>query len=539
MLGYSRPGLNIVGGEITIDGQTVLGRTMAERRALRRSLVAYMPQDPASALSPGLRVAQQVREVAGADVDDRFVAEALDRARLPTDAAFMRRFPLELSGGQRQRLGLAVAMAKRCKLLVLDEPTTALDVVTRREVLTAVDELRAAGELTILHVSHDLALLSRVTDRVAIMYQGLIVETGGAEQVLRRPLHPYTRALAAAVPLADEPKKLIALAPVLREVEQPEIECVFAARCEQHDVRCTAAGRPGLEPALEGTMVRCFHWQHTPELPLPVRPERRDGSALETVLEAHDIVAHYGRHPEPVLHAVSLSVGAGECLAVVGESGSGKSTLVRCIVGLHPPSSGRTLLRGVELAPRAAKRTRQQRGLVQLVPQDPFGSLNPRRSVGAQVERPIRLFDEIGRGQVRERALELFDAVRLRRSLYDAMPRELSGGERQRVAIARALAARPSVLLCDEITSALDVSVQAAVLEVLDDLRSELQMAVVFVTHDLGVVASVADRVMVLRYGDIVAEAGVDSVLAAPADPYTRALIDAAAHRPIEPELTP
>ena len=240
VLGYSRPGLNIVGGEIAIDGQAVLGRTMAERRALRRSLVAYMPQDPASALSPGLRVAQQIREVAGHDVGDAFVAEALDRARLPTDAAFMRRFPLELSGGQRQRLGLAVAMAKQCKLLVLDEPTTALDVVTRREVLTAVDELRAAGELTILHVSHDLALLSRVTDRVAIMYQGLIVETGGAEQVLTRPLHPYTRALAAAVPLADEPKKLIALAPVLREVEQPEIECVFAARCSS----TTSAARP-------------------------------------------------------------------------------------------------------------------------------------------------------------------------------------------------------------------------------------------------------------------------------------------------------
>jgi peptide/nickel transport system ATP-binding protein len=402
-----------------------------------------------------------------------------------------------------------------------------------------VDELRAARELTILHVSHDLALLSRVTDRVAIMYQGLIVETGRADEVLTRPLHPYTRALAAAVPLADEPKKLIALAPVLRVVDQPERESVFTARCDQHDGGCTDIGRPGLEPALAGAMVRCFHWEHTPGLPPPVRPERRDGSALEAVLEVRQIVAHYGRNPEPVLHGVSLSVGAGECLAVVGESGSGKSTLVRCIVGLHPPAGGATLLGGAELAPRAAKRTRRQRGLVQLVPQDPMGSLNPRRSVGAQVERPIRLFDTLGRDQVRDRAHELFDAVRLRCSLFDALPRELSGGERQRVAIARALAARPSVLLCDEITSALDVSVQAAVLEVLDELRRTLHMAVVFVTHDLGVVASIADRVMVLRYGEVVTEASVDSVLTAPGNPYTRALVDAAAHRPIAQEVAP
>jgi peptide/nickel transport system ATP-binding protein len=537
VLGYARSGLNIVGGEVTIAGREMLGRTTAERRALRRSLVAYMPQDPASALSPGLRVAQQIREVAGREVPDAFVERALDRARLPCDATFLKRFPHELSGGQRQRLGLAVAMAKQCKLLVLDEPTTALDVVTRREVLAAVEELRAAGELTILHVSHDLALLSRVTDRVAIMYQGLIVETGGAEQVLSRPLHPYTRALAAAVPMADEPRKLVALAPVLREVEQPELECVFAARCEQHNGRCTTAGRPTLELAGDARMVRCFHWEHTPELPPPLRPERRLGDAVAAVLEAQEIVARYGRDSDPVLHAVSLSVSAGECLAVVGESGSGKSTLVRCIVGFHPPTSGRTLLNGHELSPRASKRTRQEHGLVQLVPQDPFGSLNPRRSVGVQVERPIRLFDELGRAQVRDRALELFDAVRLRRSLFDARPSQLSGGERQRVAIARALAARPSVLLCDEITSALDVSVQAAVLEVLDELRRELHMAIVFVTHDLGVVASIADRVMVLRYGDIVTQADVETVLAAPNDPYTRALLDAAAHRPIEAGL--
>jgi peptide/nickel transport system ATP-binding protein len=537
VLGYSRPGLHIVGGEITIDGNVVLGRTPSERRRLRRTLVAYMPQDPASALSPGLRVAEQIREVAGRDATDAFVAAALDRARLPADAPFLRRFPHELSGGQRQRLGLAMALSKQCKLLVLDEPTTALDVVTRREVLSAVDDLRASGDITIIHVSHDLALLSRVTDRAVIMYQGMVVEEGPASQVLTRPLHPYTRALAAAVPMADEPRKLLALAPVLRSIEHEHACCVFAARCPQHDERCSAV-RPALEAATDGTAVRCLHWRETPPPPPAVRPDRRTGSLSAPVLEVEEIVAGYGRHGEPVLHGVSLSLAAGECVALVGESGSGKSTLARCIVGLHPPLSGRTLLRDTELAALAHKRTREQRGRIQLVPQDPFGSLNPRRSAGATVERPLRLFAKLGRSEARKRALEAFDAVHLRPALFDAYPRQLSGGERQRVAIARALAANPSVLVCDEITSALDVSVQAAVLELIDDLRRDLEMAVVFVTHDLGVVASVADRVMVLRYGRTVEQADVDTLLTAPADAYTSELLDAAAHRPIEKPLT-
>ncbi|WP_372665140.1 ABC transporter ATP-binding protein [Amycolatopsis kentuckyensis] len=460
-LGHFRRGLKVTGGRITVGGEDVLSLDSAGRRRLRGSTVAYIPQDPALSLNPALRIGVQIAEVLethgyGGSVDDR-VGEVLEEVGLPSEPAYRRRYPHQLSGGQQQRVGIAMAFACRPAVVVLDEPTTGLDVVTQALVLKTVRTLTAEHGVAALYITHDLAVVAEIADRVAVMYQGDIVECGPAPAVLRTPSHAYTRRLLDAVPDPDA----------------------------------------------------------TSEPPPPAEP----------VLTTRDLSVAYGQHV--VLRGVDVFVERGECLMLLGESGSGKTTLSQCIAGLASPYRGTVSLTGTGLAVSTRDRTDDQRRRIQYVFQSPFSSLNPRKTVAQSIEVPLTRLTSMSRSERRARVDEVLDRVRLGRTLADRLPDQLSGGERQRAAIARALVTTPDVLVCDEVTSALDVSVQATIVELLGELRRELGMAMLFVTHNIALASEVADRIAVLQGGSIVEEGPVREVLAAPSHAYTRELLAA------------
>ncbi|WP_326835734.1 ABC transporter ATP-binding protein [Amycolatopsis rhabdoformis] len=464
-LGHFRRGLVEAGGSVTLhprDGEPVdvLSLPVPDRRKLRGTTVSYVPQDPALSLNPALRIGVQIAEVLethgyAGSVEER-VAEVLTDVGLPTDPAYRRRYPHELSGGQQQRVGIAMAFACRPSVVVLDEPTTGLDVMTQALVLETVRRLTAGHGVAALYITHDLAVVAQLADRVAVMYQGRVVETGPAEDVLKRPEHAYTRELLAAVP--------------------------------------DLGAEPGAAPP-----------------------------PSDAVLATRGIRLAYGR--QEVLRGVDLEVTRGECVMLLGESGSGKTTLSQCVAGLTRGFTGTVALDGTPLAPGTRQRSNDERRRIQYVFQSPFSSLNPRRTVAQSIEVPLVHLTSLSRPQRRERVAEVLDRVRLGRSLADRLPDQLSGGERQRAAIARALVTTPDVLVCDEVTSALDVSVQATIVELLGELRRELGMAVLFVTHNIALAPEVADRIAVLRGGEIVEEGTVESVLSAPAHSYTGELL--------------
>jgi len=453
-LGHFRRGLVPSGGTVTVGGTDILGLTEPERRALRGRTVAYVPQDPALSLNPSLRIGRQIAEVLPAPDADR-VAEVLAEVGLPSDPAYQRRYPHQLSGGQQQRVGIAMAFACRPGVVVLDEPTTGLDVTTQALVLETIGTLAEEHQVAALYITHDLAVVAQIADRVAVMRGGRVVETGTTREVLGHPTHAYTRELLDAVPSLD-----------------------------------------GAAPAAhEGTPV----------------------------LVAKDISVSYGSLD--VLRSVDLTVDTGECLMLLGESGSGKTTLSQCLSGLTAHYTGSVELDGVPLAPSTRQRSAVQLRDVQYVFQSPFSSLNPRRTIAQSVEVPLTRLTTMDKARRRERVAEMLDRVRLSRALARRLPEQLSGGERQRAAIARALVTTPRVLVCDEVTSALDVSVQATVLDVINDLRRELGMAIVFVTHNIALAREVADRIAVLLDGRIAECGPVDEVLTRPSHTYTRELL--------------
>jgi peptide/nickel transport system ATP-binding protein len=533
LLGYARPGVAITAGDVTAGGQAVLGRGERGARPLRGRVISYVAQDPGAALNPSLRIRAAIADMrraharAGGAAD---VAAALARVHLPADPAFAGRFPHQLSGGQQQRVAIAVALVCEPPVAVLDEPTTGLDVVTQARILDEVDRLRREAGLALVYVSHDLAVVGAIADRICVMYAGRIVEEGPAAAVLAGPRHPYTLALRSSIPDPATPRRLRSLPGVAAGVGERPAGCAFAPRCPQRTPRADEE-LPPLEDTGGGHLVRCFEWRRTPapedvpRVPLALRAAGRAPLLAVERLRA--------THPG-VLAAddVSFTVADGECVALVGESGSGKTTIARAVAGLHPWDAGEVLLDGSPLAPHARRRTREERRRIQLVFQNPLDSLNPRHRVGDAVARPARLLRRLSQAEAEREAGGALERVRLPARAARRFPAELSGGERQRVAIARALAAHPRLLVCDEITSALDVSVQAAVLELLGALRVELGLALLFITHDLGVVASVADRVLVLDRGVVLEGGPVERVLREPAHPTTRRLVEAAPRLP-------
>ncbi|MDQ3671299.1 MAG: ABC transporter ATP-binding protein [Actinomycetota bacterium] len=534
LLGFARPGVRISGGSVDVSGVRLTDLSEEQARAHRGRLVSYVPQDPAASLNPALRVgdaiADMLREHAAQDEGgEDAILQALQRVDLPGDRRFASRFPHELSGGQQQRVAIAAALVCRPAAVVMDEPTTGLDVVTQARILEEIEHLRSETGLAVVYVSHDLAVVAAIADRIAVMYAGRIVEEGAAREVLGRPRHPYALGLVSSIPDHVSRRQVTGIPGVAAGLDERPTGCAFAPRCAQRVERCEQEVPP-LELVSIGHGVRCFEWPRTPVLvsrPVPLGTEVVAATAL---LAVESLQAAHGR--VVAVEDVSFELATGESVALVGESGSGKTTIARCVAGLHAPSSGRILLDGVPLAGRARDRTREQRRRLQIVFQNPYDSLNPRRRIRDEIARPARILRGVSAAAAEREVAELLERVRLPSRLAGRFPAELSGGERQRVAIARALAARPEIVVCDEITSALDVSVQAAVLELLAELRSELGLSLLFISHDLGVVATVADRILVLQHGRLREEGPTERVLAAPSDDYTRRLLEAAPRLP-------
>jgi peptide/nickel transport system ATP-binding protein len=535
LLGYTRSGVVLRGGSVEVGGEPIMGAGARGVRGLRGRVVSYVPQDPGGALNPSLRVGDAIMDVLRAHRSDvasqESVHTALERVELGTDQRFGRRYPHQLSGGQQQRVTIAMACVCGPPVAVLDEPTTGLDVLTQDRILTELSRLRSEEGMAMVYVSHDLAVVARMADRIAVMYAGRVVEHGPVDEVISRPRHPYTRALVEAIPDVRRPRALQGIPGVAVGVGEWPPGCAFAPRCEFAQDRCSAAV-PALEEAVPGHVVRCVRWN---ELELAearvdtVRAAAPAGSGAP-LLEVSGLHVEYrsGRGRNVAVRDVSFAVEAGRCVALVGESGSGKTSIGRCIAGLHVPSSGRIVFDGQELAGSARARTLDQRRRIQIIFQNPFESLNPRHRVGESVSRPLRVLRRLSRGHAAREVDLLLERVRLPARVADRFPVELSGGERQRVAIARALAASPDLLVCDEVTSALDVSVQAAVLELLTELQRELHLSMLFITHNLGVVACVSDTVLVMDRGSLCESGAVADVLSTPTDDYTRRLLGAA-----------
>jgi peptide/nickel transport system ATP-binding protein len=533
LLGQARAGTRIAAGSVRLGGIDLLKLSQSALRRARGARVSYVPQDPSSSLNPRHRVGAQIAETLV--VHDTPAAQAHEIARalagrvgLPSDEGFLRRYPFELSGGQQQRVTIAMALAAKPLAVALDEPTTGLDVTTQARVLDLVRELARDTGAAFVYVTHDLAVVDGLADRVAVMYAGRIVESGPRERVFRRPAHPYTVLLLASVPRLSARQGLVGIPGTAPPPGARPTGCFFAPRCPLADEQSHSEFPPRAEVEPEH-VVRCWHASELIAHPPEHRPEPDAPAREEALLAVDGLIASYGGGAarNVVLHAISLALGKGECLALVGESGSGKTTLGRCVVGLHPPDAGTIWLFGRQLAPIAVKRTQEERRAVQIVFQNPDSSLNPSETVANAIARPLRLFGLAEHGAERTQVAKFLERVRLPARTLDRYPRELSGGEKQRVAIARALAARPSLIVCDEITSSLDVSIQAAIVSLLEELRLD-GLALLFITHNLALVNSIADRVLVLEAGVIREEGGIVDVIEHPTDAYTRELLAAA-----------
>ncbi|ALM84080.1 ABC transporter ATP-binding protein [Bordetella sp. N] len=498
VLGLLPPGGRATAGHIVFDGEDILPAEAAA--ALRGDRIAMVFQDPFTALNPSIPVGRQITEVLieRGRMDGRAArAEALrlmDEVRLPRAAELLDAYPHQLSGGMKQRIVIATALACSPELLLLDEPTTALDVTVEARILDLLDELRRQRGLSLLFISHNIGLVERMCSRVTVMHNGCVQESGPAGDVLWRPTHPYTRKLLAALPRMS----------VTRSTAEAGTEAAVAKAA------AVAPSPPLTGPAdiiASATDVR-LTFRRTHPLGGWARLLRLPQRA--------------GVH---ALAGVTLALRPREIVGLVGESGSGKSTLGRVLVGLQPPDAGEVRLSGhdVYVAEAALARTLRRRS--QMVFQNPDSSLNPRHRVGDVLRRPLQLMGLDAAAQQR-RMGELLELVRLPASYASRYPHQLSGGEKQRIGIARTLALDPSVLVCDEATSALDVSVQAAILTLLKDLRDRLGVAMLFISHDLAVVSQIADRVVVMRQGAIVEQGPAAKVLSAPSHEYTRLLLD-------------
>ena len=532
LLGHARPGTRITGGSVVVDGVDVLGLDAAALRRFR-GVVSYVPQDPGGSLNPAIRLGPQLDETLAAHgVDSRAerqerIGKMLDEVKLPSDRGFLRRYPHELSGGQQQRVVIATAFLCNPKVVVLDEPTTGLDVTTQAHVLRMVRQLCATHQTAGVYVSHDLAVVADLADRIAVMYYGRVVEIGPTDAVTRGAGHPYSRGLLGAIPDPKERRALRSIRGVVAPLDQRPQGCVFAERCELVEPACRAE-EIDLVPLGPGHVARCRRIDVVRGLPT-VGAELVSGSAAgppstDSAFAVRDLSAFYSGNQ--VLRGIDLDVPRGLVMALVGESGSGKTTLARCAGGLHEEASGELWLAGAPLAFGARNRTREERRAVQYIFQNATEALNPRKTIGQAIAEPLRTLGDLdGAAAIRERVAELLADVSLSPNFADRYPGQLSGGERQRVTIARALATDPKVLICDEITSALDVSVQASILLLIQRLCAESDLTLLFVTHNLAVVRAVADRVAVLNQGRIVEEGAVDRVLDAPQDDYTQQLL--------------
>lgn len=528
ILGHSRRGVTIAHGRVECADTEVLGLDDDAKRKIRGELVSYVPQDPASSLNPALRIgvqlmeALEVHDFGGSDESRKIrLKQMMAEVLLPTDDEYLLRYPHQLSGGQQQRVGLAMAFACRPSVIVLDEPTTGLDVSTQEHVLKTIRQLTRDHGVAALYITHDLAVVADLADDVAVMYAGRIVECGSVEDIFTKPAHPYTKHLVVAAPDIEGKKEIVGLTGRAPSPSNRPTGCSFALRCESADDACRSAF-PAEVSVATGHVTRCIKIGKLPNVVLvkPYASQTIESGASVVVLQ--DVSAGYSGNV--VVRNVSLTIRRGECLALVGESGSGKTTVSRAIGGLHSEWTGSMSLNGEELQKTARRRTSGARQGIQYIFQNPYGSLNPRRTIGESISRPLAIIGT-SKSESRKAILDVLEKVNLPGSYAGKYPDQLSGGERQRVAIARALVSNPMVLVCDEVTSALDVLVQAAIIDLLGDLRKQLGLAMLFVTHNLPLVRSIADEVAVMSEGRIVEVGPAESVIGNPQQSYTKSLI--------------
>jgi peptide/nickel transport system ATP-binding protein len=529
----------IVSGSITVNGQDLLAMGGQEVRRLRATTLSMVYQNPGSALNPSIRVGPQVAEVFELMGSERGAArerarEILTKVQISDPVRVMRRYPHQLSGGMQQRVVIAMALAKDPTLLILDEPTTGLDATVEAEVLDLIAALRQEFGTSVLFISHNLAVIAKMCERVGVLYAGRIVEEGAAEQVFEDPRHPYTVGLLRCIPrggVRKDETPLDTIPGFLPRIGSEIPGCVFEPRCGLAQEVCRT-DEPELYPLGGGRASRCHFHEKAHLLPRNapadlIKPREGNGVPILKIDNAAKTFRQEGQDVQ-ALRDVSLDIRPGEVLGLVGESGSGKTTFARVLLGLTVPDSGSKLeLEGNPLAPRVEKRPAEQIRAIQVVFQNPDAALNRRFSVRRILGRALTRLTGL-RGSKRDaRAIELAGAVRFDESLLAVRPAQLSGGLKQRVAIARAFAGDPRIVLCDEPTSALDVSVQAAILNLLAELQSEQGVTYLFISHDLGVVRYISDRIAVLYLGRVMEVGNAETVFNPPHHPYTEALLSA------------
>jgi peptide/nickel transport system ATP-binding protein len=543
----------ISNGSILFDGQDILMMTPEQRRHVRGAQIGLVFQDPFAVLNPSLTVGDQVSEgliyhlgLSKTQALARAI-ELLDEVGIARPAIVAKAYPHELSGGMRQRALIAGALAAEPQFLILDEPTTALDVTIEAQILDLLQSLQAQRSLTMLFISHNLGVVKRVADEVAVLYAGEIIEQGATTEVLFESRHPYTKGLIAAVPSLRNPKigPLASIAGRLPDLRVLPTGCRFAPRCPFVTTGCDSVQT--LTRLEQHHLVRCHASAALRHQPWPASAAPTQQADIthssKTIVEAKNLQKTFRQSTGKIYfknflpkikydehHAVdqvSLKIRAGEVLGLVGESGSGKTTLGRTILRLLEPTSGEIIIDGKNISQTAQSQLTDMRRCAQIVFQNPDSSLNPRKTVRQLLTRPIERFQLVSHDKIPARIHNLLDLVRLPHHYADRYPHQMSGGEKQRVSIACALATEPRFIVCDEPVSALDVSVQAAIVNLLSDLRDRLQVAYLFISHDISVVAHLADRIAVMKNGQIIEIGDARTIIEQPSHPYTIKLLSA------------
>ena len=542
-------------GSIKFQGQELVGVTGEKLRRLRGDQIAMVYQDPMQALNPSMRLGDQMSEVLTVHRGipqkeaEQKCFEMLERVYMPDAANVMKRYPHQISGGQQQRVVIATALLNNPALLIMDEPTTALDVTVEAAVLDLIADLRREFDTAIMYITHNLGVVARVSTRVGVMYAGEMVERGTVENIYKDPQHPYTQGLMRCVPKLGADKASSILYPIRGRVPPPNnrpIGCVFSPRCDYVREICHNK-RPELLELSSGVSVRCHFageieadtWTPSEDI-LPPEIVASD-IRQEPILKLDNLKKYYEvqgsslkdvlglgkkRYVKAVENA-NFDLPRGTTLGVVGESGCGKSTLIKTIIGLEQTTEGHAEFMGIDITDDISTRSEEVIKDLQMVFQNPDSTMNPSYTVGQQIGRPMKRFGTVPKNEIRGEVIKLLNLMRLGENYYDRLPRQLSGGEKQRVGIARALASHPNLVLCDEPVSALDVSVQAALLNLLLELQQEYGTTMMFIAHDLSVVRFFSDQVAVMYLGQIMEIGPADAIYSPPYHPYSEALLSA------------
>ena len=549
MMGYVKHGLFTMGGECLFDTSNLLNMNNKELEKIRGRKIAMIPQNAGQSLTPNLKIGYQIEEALKLHTNlnekkrkDK-ISVLLKDVRLPSPDTMALRYPHELSGGQQQRVAVAMALAGNPELLLLDAPTTGLDVTTQAHVLELLKDIAKDTGTSMVYVSHDLGAIAQVCDRVIVMYAGEIVLEGPVRKILKEPIHPYTYGLLKSIPklsLDGLPDSMPGTQPQPGHVGEG---CSFYERCNISDEKCKVTA-PKLEYVKKiDTYVRCFHYNkvtNKKDKDILLNNTQEKKIDISEILNLTDISISYAKQSfldqmfnkitdsNPTVKDINIQIKKGETIALVGESGSGKSTILKSIAGLLKAKQGQIKFNKDQILSEDLKqRSSDNLRAIQLIFQNPDESLNPNQTVEQILSQPLRLYFDLKGEELKKNIIELLKKVRLGDFYMSRYPRQLSGGEKQRIAVARAFAAKPDIILCDEVTSALDVSVQAAVLDLLKSLKDDFGTTYIFVSHDLAVVKAISDRVAVLYQGRLCEIGPKQNVYNFPSHPYTEVLLGA------------